>query len=221
MRWHWILFFILNLSILHAQGRYQLAFQPEVNFQKKLPKGWKINLNIQSRQMLAEGLWQAPEAFRYNYVQTDVSYMAARKTNLGHSLAGGYMSRFQGNSYFHRLIQQYTVAQQLSGLRLAHRFSADQTFGEGEALNLRLRYRIALELPFSGQEVNPGELYSKLSNEYLMGFEAGETIPEIRLIPFVGYVFNDNNKLEWGLDYRLRDFELSRFFVSVKWFVAL
>lgn len=221
MRWIILLLTFSCSNLLIAQGSFQLAFQPELNINKKLGKGWKTNLKIQSRQMLREGIWAMPESFRYNYIQTDVTLVASRKTGLNNSLAVGYMARFQGQNYFHRFIQQYTIVRQLSSLRLAHRFSSDQTFGQDEALNLRLRYRIALELPLSGQEVDPKEFYCKVNNEYLMGFEQGETSPEIRLVPFMGYIFNDNNKLEWGLDYRLRDFELSRFFVSVVWYVAL
>ena len=189
MRGMWTILLLVLSSTLPAQGRYQLTLQPELNFQKKLNKRCKVNVNIQSRQMLSEGTWQMPEAFQYNYIQTDISYLAAYKTSLGQSLAGGYMSRFQGDRYFHRLIQQYTFARQLSGLRLAHRFSSDQTFGKDEPLNLRLRYRIAIELPLSGLEVDPGELYFKLSNEYLLGFESNESpVPEIRLVPSLGYM---------------------------------
>jgi hypothetical protein len=92
-------------------------------------------------------------------------------------------------------------------------------------MELRLRYRFTAEIPFSGQEVDSGEFYLKVNNEYLNAFYEDEYGLEIRLSPMFGYVFSDNNKLEFGPDYRLTSiFEkasLSSFWLSINWYLRL
>ncbi len=95
---------------------------------------------------------------------------------------------------------------QVSSMRLAHRFAADQTFGGGDPTEWRLRYRLGTELPLNGQEADPKELYLKINNEYLGSWQGNDSDLEIRLVPVLGYLFTDKNKLEFGLDYRIDSF---------------
>lgn len=108
---------------------------------------------------------------------------------------------------------------------MAHRFSSDQTFNSENPRELRLRYRITAEIPLNGQSVDPGEFYLKLNNEYLNSWQDGEYDLEIRLVPLAGFEFTDNNKLEFGLDYRLSSFldgsSRNSFWFNIGWYLKV
>ena len=197
---------------------------PAVNLNKSLENDWKINLKIESRQLLKEGVFSENSETNYEYILTDIALVAAKKVGLNNALAGGYLLRFRNDQFFHRAIQQFTLTRRYAGLRLAQRFSADQTFAKDEATTFRLRYRLGVEIPLNGQSVDPQEFYLKINNEYLGSLEDEETDLEIRFVPLLGYEFTDNNKLEAGLDYRLDSFigddSRQRFWGIVSWYVS-
>ncbi len=153
----------------------------------------------------------------------DFALTASRKTGLNNALAGGYLVRLRENQTFHRFIQQYTIVRRYETFRMAHRFSSDQTFTSDNPWELRIRYRITAEIPLNGQSVDPGEYYLKLNNEYLNSWQESEHDLEIRMVPLTGFVFNDSNKLEFGLDYRLSSFidgnSRHSFWFNLGWFL--
>jgi len=69
------------------------------------------------------------------------------------------------------------------------------------------------------------EFYLKLGNEYVWALTKENFDIEIRLIPQLGYELNKNNKIEFGLDYRLNDFlenqASNSFWLKFNWFVLL
>lgn len=207
-----------------AQSNYQIGFLPAINLNKNLENDWKINLKLESRQLLQEGLFSEKENVNYEYILTDIALVGSKKVGLNNSLAGGYLLRLRDEKVFHRAIQQFTLTRRYSGLRLAQRFSADQTFAKDVATTFRLRYRLGAEIPLNGQSVDPKEFYFKITNEYLGSLEDGTSDLEIRLVSLLGYEFTDNNKLEGGLDYRLDSFinddTRQRFWGSISWYMA-
>ena len=122
-----------------------------------------------------------------------------------------------------RTIQQYILGGKFIELRLAHRFAADQTFRAEGFPQFRLRYRLALEIPLNGRSVDPQEWYLKLSNEYLHLWQQQGNRWEIRWVPLLGHTFARNNKVEFGIDYRLSSpfSELGNhsFWINVNWYV--
>ncbi|MEM6264003.1 MAG: DUF2490 domain-containing protein [Bacteroidota bacterium] len=215
---------VLGTCSLHAQGSYSLGMMPVLNLNHKYENGWRLNLKLESRQRFLQGEFQNEGEADYEYVLTDLAALGAKKVGLSSTLAGGYLIRFRDHGFVHRLIQQYSVVQEPRGLRLVHRIVTDQTFQENSTPELRLRYRFTLELPLSGQTVNPGEAYFKINHEYLNALEADIYGLEVRWIPLLGFLFTDTNKLEGGVDYRLDDFlegpGRNRFWVNVAWYVA-
>jgi hypothetical protein len=122
-------------------------------------------------------------------------------------LALGYLLRVpKGKNLRNRLIQQYILVNRLSSFKLSHRFGTDQTFGGQEEAVFRFRYRIAAELPLSGQSADPHEFFLKISNEYVSRLEDSAYDLELRGLGFLGYVLNPRAKLELGLDYRISSF---------------
>ena len=215
--------FLVNAS--QGQHSFRLGLLPAVNINKKVAEDWSLNLKAESRGILNEGVFSEPSGGRFEYSLTDLSVLVSKKAGLNNSLAGGYLVRFRGAKVHHRFIQQFTIVQKFTAFRLAHRFSADQTLTGEEPLEMRIRYRISTDFPFNGQEVDAREFYMKLNNEYLGAFQGEDFDVEIRIVPVLGFAFNDDNKLEWGLDYRVSSFidgaPASSFWLAVSWFLRI
>lgn len=212
-------------SVLTAQDSYQLGALPSINLNKKWDSGWRWNAKVESRQLFKEGDFKTTVPFDYIYELTDFSNIFSKQLGAQQSIAGGYLIRFRNQEWFHRSIQQFVITKRYQGLRLAHRFSADQTFSQINAPEFRFRYRISIEKSLSGTSVDPKEFYLKLNHEYLLGYQSIDTDLELRLVPLLGYELNDFNKIEAGLDYRvsslLNNVDSHRFFITINWFITL
>lgn len=225
MRGIWIYILLSIGSWSMAQNSYQFGLLPAVNLTQKLPSNIKINFKTESRQGLKKGTFDVPSDFNYEYIQTDFSFVAAQKIAINQSVALGYLMRVKGDQIIHRFIQQFIIKKKYESFRLAHRFSTDQTFEKEKDIKYRLRYRISSFIPTNGQSVDPKELYFKINHEYLNDWQSDDYDLEIRLVPHVGYVFSDTNKLELGLDYRLdkflKDDSRNRFWVAINWYYGI
>jgi hypothetical protein len=220
-----ILLLVFSLGKTVAQDTYLLGTLPSFNLNKGINSDWSLNLKAESRLRFLQGDFGGEAQSDLNLQLADFALTAARKTGLNNSLAGGYQIRLRGEQILHRFIQQFTLVRRYEAYRMAHRFSSDQTFNSDNPWELRLRYRFAAEIPLNGQSVDPGEFYLKLNNEYLNSWQEGETDLEIRLIPLAGYEFTDNNKLEFGLDYRLSSFidgnSRNSFWLNIGWYLKI
>jgi len=209
----------------YSQSNFQSGLLPSINLNKKLENDWSLNFKIELRQFLKEGIIGDDNPFQYDYELTDLSIVSAKKIAINQTLAAGYLIRLRDQKPTHRFIQQYVITSSYSGFRLSHRFVADETFDEGEALELRLRYRISGLFPLNGQSIDPKEFYVKINHEYVNGFQNSDYDLEIRLIPFLGYVVNDDSKFEFGLDYRINSFlenqTSNRYWLSLNWFLSI
>ena len=82
-----------------------------------------------------------------------------------------------------------------------------------------------MEKALNGKDVDPKEFYFKVNNEYIFSVEGKDTDFELRLIPAFGYAFNDNNKFEFGIDYRLNEFisgvSRNQFWLYLGWFISM
>ena len=131
---------------------------------------------------------------------------SAYKFGSQQTLSAGYLWRSRPDTDHHRLMQQYSIVSRFPRFRLGHRLAADQTFRPNTPLEVRLRYRLSLELPLNGTQVDPGEWYLKINHEYLNAFQAQDYDLELRLIPVIGHLFSDRNKVETGVDWRVDRF---------------
>lgn len=209
-----------------AQNTYNIGTLPTINLSKSLENNWKINFKSEFRQLFKTGQFGNNQTTNYDYVHTDAALVASKKTGLNNTIAGGFLLRFRDQDIVKRTIQQFTIINRFNAFRLGHRFSTDQTFVSNETMALRLRYRVTFDIPLNGQSVDKNEWYLKISNEYLNRFKNKENYDlEIRVLPNVGYVFTDNNKLEFGLDYRINDFvnqsTRQRFWLAINWYISI
>ena len=192
-------------SILKGQTEYELGILPQVNFNASLPAQWKLNAKVESRFGLGDGI--TGEGFNEDvgYIQTDVSLVLAHKVGVRSKVGGGYLSRFKAGKVIHRISQFYSTVNKFEGFKLGQRFLMDQTFEAGDPIVYRFRYRLSSEIPLQGQNSDAREFYLKANNEYLGIFEKESGVLEIRLVPILGFKLKDRNKIETGIDFRLKD----------------
>lgn len=208
-----------------AQNDYRVGLLPAINVNKPVGRGWAVNFKYELRQFALQGDYSTSPESTFKYDLSDFIFIASKKVGLNNSLSSGYLFRLRGTTVVHRTIQQFTIVNSYNAFRLAHRISTDQTFEPREPVEFRLRYRLTAELPLNGESVDPGEWYVKISNEYLNSLQDESYDLEIRLIPLLGFEFSDNNKFEFGPDYRISSFlessPRSVYWLSVNWFVKL
>ena len=118
-----------------------------------------------------------------------------------------------------------TQFNQYAFFRIAQRFLVDQTINVNSPIEIRFRYRMTFELPLNGRSIDSKEWYLKLNNEFLNFYENKKYNLEFRSSPLVGFKFSDQNKLEFGLDYRdesvLYKMSKHQFWLSLNWFIIL
>lgn len=220
------LFICLLFSVgLFAQSSYQAGIIPRINLSQKLENNWKINYKAESRIIASEGLISGSSSSNFYYGMTDLSSLVSKKIGLNNSFAFGYLIRLKDASTDHRFMQQFAMVERYQRFRLAHRFAADQTLKKNSDDIYRFRYRITAEIPLDGYSVDSDEFYIKLNHEYLNIFQKSEYDLEVRLVPLIGYLFKDSNKLEFGMDYRINNFihrnTQNRYWLTLNWYISI
>lgn len=205
----WI-FILLGCSINgYGQLDMGIGILPNWNYGIKLNNSWKINGKLEGRinsfATDSTGRMQSNWGFELFDFQAGASY----KTRPNQAVNLSVLLRYRNDRFFYRSIQQYTFVKEFEKFELGHRIRSDQTFTGNGYDEARLRYRITFLVPLSGTKINAKEPYLKFNNEYLFGInEDIEFETELRLIPLFGFSFNKFNKIELGIDYRLRNFLL-------------
>jgi hypothetical protein len=161
--------------------------------------------------------------FAYGYALSDFSALAGRKTGLNSKVVLGGLVRLEPDAILYRSIQQFIFHSKVEALRLVHRISADQTFSSKELPEFRLRYRLSAEVSLSGQRVDIREFYFKFNTELLNSIQSNVVELEFRVVPNIGYVINERQKIELGLDNRFDSFMDSQArvtsWISINWYL--
>ncbi|MEO6000593.1 MAG: DUF2490 domain-containing protein [Chitinophagaceae bacterium] len=179
---------------------------PQISTNFRIGESWKINSKFENRFILYQYPFEGTVR-RAAYERSDLEFVVTRSIGPLKNLGAGYLVRRidKDGSFLHRSIQQYSLSQEFTSLLLSHRFRTDQTFEKNEAVQFRLRYRISIEKPLNGLQVDPDEFYLKVNNEYLGILKSGKGNMEIRLLASVGYNLSESNQIEAGLDYRVEN----------------
>jgi hypothetical protein len=216
---------LLLISIAgYGQAAYRAGALPVFNLNKGIGDDWSLNLKIESRQSFYRTESGSAENKGYSYDFTDISLLAGRRIGLNNMIAAGYKANTTPGEYFHETSQQYTIVRRYGSVRMAYRVAANQVFGAFTPEYI-FRYRTAAAIPLSGESIDPGEFYTKFNNEYLYSFAGNADDLEIRVVMLAGYEFNDDNKLEFGLDYRMESImqnsPVHNFLLNVNWYVSI
>ena len=213
---------LLCYSTVWSQTRHQSGILPSISLTKKINKTSRFNLKVETRQSFYDKTKVMKADWSHANILTDITSVYSHKVGYNNSLAGGYMTRFIDGSLGHRTIQRLTIIQKLDGYRLSHRIATDQSWMPDEAIALRLRYRLATELPLQGSSLDHNEYYLKANTEGLAQLQEREAAYEFRIVPALGYQFTDNNKLETGVDLRYSNLFnteiIGRYWLSIAWF---
>ena len=216
--------FLLFSNLIFSQNK-TLGGIPRLNINKILSEKWRLNLKIESRNKFYEFGKQFENLTKFQHVNTDYSIIFSKRIGLSNSFAGGLLFR-SGDKYFKsRYIQQITFVNQYNFFRIAQRLLLDQTIKVNTPFEIRFRYRMTFELPINGRSIDNDEWYLKLNNEFLNCYKNKNYNLEFRSSPLLGFKFSDQNKFEFGLDYRneslLYQMPKHQFWLSLNWFIIL
>lgn len=195
--------FLANSTL--AQSELTYGFLPEISISHRWAEKWRLGTQIESmQQSFVYQNQQKQEG--YKYIRTDITPLLTYQLNPNWGVGLGALTRFENKDFVFRSIQQITSNKRSASTRIGHRLRTDQTFEPNEKIRLRLRYRFSLEVPLQGQSLNDQEFYTLTSIEQIAIYQTANADWEQRLSAVLGYYFNSNHKLEFGLDYRLDNF---------------
>lgn len=200
-----LIIFLLLISFVNSFAQDQQFFSgffPEATLTKKFKNDQKILFKIEHQNILYNNSGDQRDELQFSHYRTDLMSFYDFKLSPSKSIAFGVFHRIQEGANGNRLIQQFASVNRLRGMKLAHRLRTDQTFTKGDPVEMRLRYRVATEIPLSGRTLDPGEHYLVLSEEPIFSLQGGEFEIENRLAFSLGKLISSSQKLEWGLDFR-------------------
>jgi hypothetical protein len=221
-----VVLFLFSLVSRSQFSDFQAGILPEMTVSTKIKESWKATVKLESMQAMVNKVDAENLASDYTYVRTDIQGFVARKLDPFKELSIGYQYRFAEEAVnSHRTIQQSSIIQKKPSYRILHRVRSDQTFVDGSVPLFRLRYRPTLELPLSGDEVDPKEYYFLMADEFIYAYQSSTSSYENRVILSIGKLISKDNKVETGLDYRAdRLFESDnrkRLWLRLAWFYSI
>ena len=164
---------------------------------KKLNSKWNIHNEIQYRNYNAIG------DLEQLLLRTGLGYtFNERKNNVllgyGYILSKNYLNESDEKETVneHRIFQQFISKQKIGRLELMHRYRFEQRFVE-EDFKLRFRYFLGINFPLTGKILAPKNPYLSVYNEIFLNTKT-TIFDRNRLYGGIGYIFNDNIKLELG-----------------------
>jgi hypothetical protein len=218
-----VFFILISSQHICSQTQTKAGFLPSINYNHKINKLYEINFKFESRHFVFENNASQSSAFNYEYSLSDVSALIGRKVGLNSKVVLGVLTRIEPDVVSYRTIQQFIFQSKIENFRVAHRIAMDQTFSSTESTEFRLRYRLSAEIPLSGLKVDVKEFYFKFNTEVLNSIQDNEYDLELRAVPNIGYVINEQHKIELGLDNRFVSFidNQTRFtsWITINWFL--
>lgn len=226
--------YFLSLSVLvvfsiprtlRAQEVYG-GLMPEFGITLPIKGNFSQTYKIENQHLLLRDGTEE-NGFVYEYERTDLQAFLNYRFSGNWKATVGYQLRIeqQWNTH-HRTILQAATSTRIRNLRLAHRVRSDQTMERDEPFVFRLRYRAALEIPLSGDKIDPKEFYVVVSDEPIYSIDSERTNGfENRFVVTVGHFFSNKNKLELSLDHRTdRFFDTDirqRIWLKIGWFLNI
>ncbi|WP_185152841.1 DUF2490 domain-containing protein [Fulvivirga aurantia] len=194
-----------NIASLAQNRETQFVWEAETAADYKISSSWSTNTSIGKRS-----IWYSEEnsSLSGELRFIEVNQFATYKVNIDTKVSFGYKYRktepFEStDEREHRTTQQISTTHYDRALRLASRLRTEQRF-RNDSFEHRYRYRIAGDLPLSGQELNTREFYVTVTEEILLSYESGDHAWDNRLGVVLGYTLR-KAKVQFGITYRLED----------------
>jgi hypothetical protein len=208
---------------LRAQAQTRVGLLPSINYNHEINKVWEVNFKFESRHLVLEKSTSQSSVFKYKYLLSDVFALVGRRVGLNSKVVLGVLTRIEPDEVSYRTIQQFIFQTKIENFQVAHRIATDQTFSSTESNEFRLRYRLSVEIPLSGLKVDVKEFYFKFNTEVLNSIQDNEYDIELRAVPNIGFVINEQHKIELGLDNRFVSFTdnqtLFTSWITINWFL--
>ena len=202
-------FLILSLccGLLFGQDNFTGYFEPDIALNYKVATNYSHNFKMSQRSYVYD------DDFRFKGRQLDVSHFSKLKIRLNQSIALGLQYRFR-NAFENdrenelRITQQYNITFKRGNVRWGNRFRTEQRITPSSTTH-RFRYRLALDLPLNGEELDVGESYFIADTESLLSAARGNK-PEYdqRVTAQIGWLLNKETKLQTGAQYRAESYNL-------------
>lgn len=200
-----LLALLVNFGSLLAQERFTGYWEPKVSVDYTVSGRYSHNFFLTNRNYLVD---QGDLLLKVR--QLELGHYSNLKVQDNQSIALGLQYRlrnpFDGGDDQFRITQQYSINHRPFALRFGHRFRAEQHLYPDRTLH-RFRYRLAVDFPLEGLEVDPGEPYLVGSLEQLWSVARGNSPQyDARLVGQVGWNLDQGLKLQLGLEYRLEEY---------------
>ena len=198
-----LLLFYLPLA---AQENLTIYLQPETSLNYKVAGNYHHNFAFSNRFYLLQ-----EEQFQFNVRQLDIAHFSSLKIRDNQSIGFGIQYRFREvfeNDRFNelRLTQQYNITHKYGNLRFGDRFRAEQRFTQASTIH-RFRYRLALDFPLQGVQLDVGEPYFIVSTESILSVaKASKPEYDQRITTQLGWLLSQKTKLQMGTEYRFENY---------------
>lgn len=188
-----------------AQKGVDVQYEPSFSYTRDFSNRWSSNIQITSRSTFFKASEEGTtDDYKMNFLETQLfgTYTLWNSTeiSLGYRIRG--TNPLDSLGFEHRPMQQIAFITYVGNSRLSHRARTEQRFRE-EGYENRWRYRLSYDKPLNGQRLDPGEKYIILSDELLYTFNAARSSLENRINLGIGWLFQEDKKLETGIQYRL------------------
>ena len=189
---------------LFGQENFTGYLEPDIALSYDVATNYSHNFSLSQRSYIYD------DDFELRVRQLDIAHFSKLNIAYGQSIALGVQYRFRqifdGGDNELRLTQQYNVTHKSGNLRIGNRLRAEQRIRPSLTIH-RFRYRLAFDLPLSGEELDVGEAYFVASTESLLSASRGSG-PEFdqRVSANIGWLVNQTINLEIGTQYRVENY---------------
>lgn len=201
-----LLLLLCASTITQAQENLTGYWQPQIGVNYKVSNNYSHNFSVAKRTYTLRD-----SETEFTIRQLDLVHFSNLKIRGNQSVGFGIQYRFKGvfddtKENELRLVQQYNSTKSDRGLRFGNRFRSEQRITNSLTIH-RFRYRFALDFPLQGESLDVGEPYLVLSTESLLSV-AKASLPEYdqRITANLGWVLNENTKLQVGTEYRAENY---------------
>jgi len=209
-----LLFLVLSLFSLKltAQENFVGYINPAISLNIKNETPWSYSFGIAQRDIVytdIENFNDFKEELNFQEQFVELNHSTTRKVGLYGKVSAGiryrFIKTFTGEQNETRFMQQYVHSKSLNRIKLAHRFRLAQRIREINTF--RTRYRFSVEVPLNGERTDVNEFLLVTTLEGVWEF-GEEEIPNFgfRYSNYFGYRIFDNTVVNFGLEYRYRDF---------------
>lgn len=164
---------------------------------KKLDQNWNIHNEVQYRNYNAFGdleqlLLRTGLGYTFNQGNSDVLL------GYGYILSENYIGDLDDKESIneHRIFEQFISKQKIGNVGLTHRYRFEQRFIESD-FKMRLRYFLALKIPFKSKEKGNSKLSVSAYNEIFLN-TSSSVFDRNRVYAGLGYDVSQNVRLEAG-----------------------